>query len=452
MSKVFVLDTQKHPLNPVHPGRARMLLSLGKAAVFKRYPFTIILKSVIEQPEVRPLRMKIDPGSKTTGLALVNDTTGEVVFAAELSHRGEAIHKALDQRRSVRRGRRQRNTRYRPPRFANRKRRVGWMAPSLASRVVNVLTWVKRLSGLCPIGAISLELVKFDLQQMEHPEISGAEYQQGTLAGYEIRQYLLERWDRVCSYCGSKQVPLQVEHMQAKANGGTDRVSNLTLSCDACNQAKGTQDIGVFLADKPELLARLLAQAKAPLKDAAAVNTTRWALYERLKQESLPIECGSGGLTKFNRTQGNLPKAHWIDAACVGRSTPPLLQLAGVVPLYITATGHGSRQKCNVSDIGFPRSSPKGGKSVKGFQTGDMVKAVVLTGTKQGIYIGRVLVRASGSFDIRTRTGRVQGISYRFCKPAHRCDGYTYHKGAPDACTACRTQATSQGTRHSSPG
>jgi hypothetical protein len=166
-----------------------MLLTQGKAAVFKRYPFTIILMGVIEQPGVHPLRMKIDPGSKTTGLALVNDTTGEVVFAAELVHRGDAIQKALIQRRAVRRGRRQRNTRYRQPRFANRKRRVGWMAPSLESRVGNVLTWVRRLSGLCPIGAISLELVKFDLQQMEHPEISGAEYQQGTLTGYEIRQY-----------------------------------------------------------------------------------------------------------------------------------------------------------------------------------------------------------------------------------------------------------------------
>ena len=77
-------------------------------------------------------------------------------------------------------------------------------------------------------------------------------------------------------------MPLQVEHIQAKANGGTDRVSNLCLACDPCNQAKGTQDIRVFLADKPDLLARLLAQAKAPLKDAAAVNTTRWAVYKRL--------------------------------------------------------------------------------------------------------------------------------------------------------------------------
>ncbi|TMD63490.1 MAG: HNH endonuclease [Chloroflexi bacterium] len=430
MSNVFVLDTQKRPLDPVHPGRARILLAQGKAAVLKRYPFTIILKVVIEKPEVHPLRIKIDPGSQTTGLALVNDRTGEVVFAAELSHRGDAIKKALDQRRAVRRGRRQRRTRYRQPRFANRKRRAGWMAPSLESRVVNVLTWVKRLSGLCTISAISLELVKFDLQQMENPEISGVEYQQGTLFGYEIRHYLLEKWKRACSYCGIKEVPLQIEHIQAKANGGTDRVSNLTLACDSCNKAKGTQDIRVFLAEKPDLLARILAQAKAPLKDGAAVNTTRWALYERLKQEGLPIECGSGGLTKFNRTQRDLPKEHWIDAACVSTSTPSELQIAGIIPLLITATGHGNRQKCNVDEIGFPCSKPKGGKSVKGYQTGDIVRAVVTTGTKQGVYVGRVLVRASGSFDIRTNQGRVQGLSHRFCTPVHRSDGYSYQQGA----------------------
>ena len=185
-----------------------------------------------------------------------------------------------------------------------------------------MLTWVKRLTRLCPISAISLELVKFDLQQMENPEISGVEYQQGTLFGYEIRQYLLEKWDRACSYCGSKEVPLQVEHIQAKANGGTDRVSNLCLACDSCNKAKGTQDIRVFLADKPDLLARILAQARAPLKDAAAVNTTRWALYERSSKRVCPLSAAQVGLTKFNRTQRDLPKAHWIDAACVGRSTP----------------------------------------------------------------------------------------------------------------------------------
>ena len=98
MSRVFVVDAHRKPLNPVHPGRARLLLTQKKAAVFRRYPFTIILKTMPEHPEVHPLRLKIDPGSQTTGLALVNDATGEVVFAAELSHRGQAIKHAMDQR------------------------------------------------------------------------------------------------------------------------------------------------------------------------------------------------------------------------------------------------------------------------------------------------------------------------------------------------------------------
>jgi len=182
VSRVFVVDANKQPLPPMHPGRARVLLRQRKAAVFRRYPFTIILKSVPLSPEMHSLRLKIDPGSKTTGIALVNDTTGEVVFAAQLVHRADAIKKALDQRRAVRRGRRQRKTRYRKPRFANRRRRQGWLAPSLESRVGNVLTWAKRLMRLCPITAMSLELVKFDLQRMEYPEISGVQYQQGERA------------------------------------------------------------------------------------------------------------------------------------------------------------------------------------------------------------------------------------------------------------------------------
>ncbi len=430
MSKVFVVDTNKRPLNPVHPGRARILLAQGKAAVFKRYPFTLILKMACVLPEVEPLRLKIDPGSKTTGLAIVNDASGEVIFAAEVTHRGQAIKRALDKRRAVRRGRRQRKTRYRKPRWQNHKRPKGWLPPSLESRIANVLTWVTRLRKLAPIAALSQELVKFDLQQMDNPEISGLEYQQGTLAGYETREYLLEKWQRKCAYCQAQDIPLQVEHILARAKGGTDRVSNLCLACEKCNVAKGTQAIGVFLANKPDVLKRIQSQAKAPLKDATAVNTTRFALYERLKGLGLPVECGSGGLTKYNRVSRDLPKEHWLDAACVGQSTPTPLTVRGVSPLLITATGHGNRQMRNVNDLGFPISKPKGARRVKGFQTGDMVRAVVTSGTKQGVYIGRVLIRASGSFDITTRAGRVQGIHHRFCAPVHRSDGYSYTKGA----------------------
>ena len=430
MSKVFVVDTNKQPLNPVHPGYARLLLRQGKAAVYKRYPFTLILKTGAQCPKVEPLRLKIDPGSKVTGIALVNDASGEVVFAAHLEHRGTQIKKALDQRRGVRRGRRQRKTRYRQPRFLNRRRRQNWLAPSLESRISNIVTWGERLRRFAPISAISQELVRFDLQALEHPEINGVEYQQGTREGYEVREYLLEKWGRRCTYCDASGLPLQVEHIRSRAKLGGNRPGNLCLACEPCNLAKGTQDIRVFLIEQPELLKKILDQAQKPLKDSAAVNATRWALFERLKALALPVECGSGGLTKYNRTTRGLSKDHWIDAACVGKTTPEHLCLTGVAPQEITAKGHGCRQKCNVDDIGFPRSKPKGTKKVKGFQTGDLVRAVVTTGTKQGVYVGRVLVRASGSFDIQTKQGRVQGISHRFCTPLHRCDGYTYTRGA----------------------
>src|SRR2546425_5675012 len=136
---------------------------------------------------------------------------------------------------------------------------------------------------LGPITALSQELVKFDTQAMQTPGREGIQYQQGDHAGYEVRELLLERWNRQCAYCDRQQIPLQVEHIQSRARGGTDRLSNLTLACKACNQAKGRQDIRVFLQDQPERLERILAHAREPLKDAAALNATRWALYERLQ-------------------------------------------------------------------------------------------------------------------------------------------------------------------------
>ncbi len=204
-----------------------------------------------------------------------------------------------------------------PTQLSNRRRRTGTLPPSLESRVSSVLTWVRRLTRLCPVTAISQELVRFDIQALEHSDIEGVEYQQGQLAGYEVREYVLFKWNHQCAYCDAREVPLELDHIHPRSKHGTGRVSNLTLACHTCNQRKGDQDIRAFLREEPERLARLLAQVKTPLRDAAAVNTTRWALVERLKAFGLPVECGSGGCTKFNRTIRALPKAHWLDAACV---------------------------------------------------------------------------------------------------------------------------------------
>ncbi len=426
MSKVFVLDTNKQPLNPVHPGRARMLLSQGKAAIFRRYPFTVILKEEVLTPKIEPLRLKIDPGAKTTGLALVNDSTGEVVWVAELQHRGFQIRDALTSRRQLRRSRRNRKTRYRQPRFLNRTRPQGWLSPSLNSRVANILTWVKRLSSLCQVTAISQELVRFDTQQMQDAEISGIGYQQGSLAGYEIREFLLEKWNRTCAYCGAKDIKLEIDHVQPRSKGGSNRVSNLCLACVPCNQKKGNQEIKDFLKGLPDLLKQILGQAKRPLADTAAVNVTRWNLYEKLKETGLPVEVGTGGRTKYNRTIRGLEKTHYWDAACVGASTPEKLIASGIKPLLIAAKGHGTRQQCRTDKFGFAVRYCCRTKFHKGFQTGDIVKAVVTSGKKIGTYFGRVATRATGSFNILDKSGLVQGISHRYCKHIHKKDGYSY--------------------------
>src|SRR5262249_37049948 len=222
---------------------------------------------------VAPLRVKIDPGSRTTGIALLNDMTGELLWAMEVLHRGSVVHEALVQRRAVRRSRRGRTTRYRPPRFQNRGRPQGWLPPSLESRVHNILTWVERLRRLCPVGASRLEAVRFDAQLLQNPDLSGVAYQHGTLAGTEIREYLLLKWGYPCAYCKQQAPRWEVDHTIPRSRGGSDRPSNLALACKPCNDAKGTQTAAEF--GRPEVH----SQAKAPLRDAAAVNSTRRALH-----------------------------------------------------------------------------------------------------------------------------------------------------------------------------
>jgi len=423
MSKVFVLDTKKRPLVPTHPARARQLLKNGKAAVYRQYPFTIILKREVSCVDNQLLRLKIDPGSKTTGLAILNDRTGEVVWAAELQHRGQQIKKSLEKRRAIRRSRRYRKTRYREPRFNNRTRPKGWLPPSLMSRVYNIQTWVVRLRKYCPIKTISLELVKFDTQAMQNPEITGVEYQQGTLFGYEVREYLLEKFGRKCAYCGKENVKdLEIEHIIPKTRGGSNRISNLTLACQKCNLKKGLKTAEEF--GHPQVQ----EQAKKPLKDAIAINATRWKIYQQLQATGLPLECGTGGRTKYNRIKRKLKKTHWLDAVCVGESTPITIIVGGVQPFRICAIGHGNRQMCRVDKFGFPRTKAKQFKRVCGFQTGDMVKAIVPIGKNVGVYVGHVAIRTSKSFNLKTETGTIQGINYRHCYLLQHTDGYCYEE------------------------
>jgi 5-methylcytosine-specific restriction endonuclease McrA len=224
VNRVFVLDIGKKPLQPTHAAKARILLKEGKAAVYHGYAFTIILKYAVDKLAESHLRLKIDPGSRTTGIAIVNDKTKEVLFAAEISHRGHVVKQDLDKRCAIRRSRRDKKTRYRKPRFNNRRRKEGWLSPSLESRLGNIGTWVP-----------SHEI------RSDHGSVRGTRQ-----AGYEVKQYLLKKWGYECAYCPATDVPLEVEHIIPKSRGGADRVSNLTIACKECNRRKDNRTAAEF--------------------------------------------------------------------------------------------------------------------------------------------------------------------------------------------------------------
>lgn len=419
---VFVLDKQKKPLMPCTPRRARLLLTRKRAVVHRLSPFTIRLKDrSAQESALQPVVLKIDPGSKTTGLALARveaTEEGEVhhgLHLAELIHRGEEVRERLRKRAGYRRRRRSANVRYRPPRFLNRRRASGWLPPSLRSRIGNVLTWARRYQHWVPLVRIDVERVKFDTMVLQNPEIAGIAYQRGELLGWEVRSYLLEKFRRRCVYCSREQVVFELDHVRPRSRGGSDRVSNLVLACHACNEQKGNQTAAEF--GHPEVE----EDARKPLKDAAAMNATRYALCEALRSLDVPITTWSGGRTRWNRDRFGVEKAHCLDALCVG-------ELAGAKPgrhrtMAITAMGRGRYSRTNVNASGFPTGYLMRTKQIMGIKTGDRVRAVVPAGfAAHGTHTGRIAVRANRQF----RLGKVQGLPARFCRVLQLADGFDY--------------------------
>lgn len=422
MTKVFVLDKGGEPLMPTHPARARRLLASGKAAVHKRVPFTIRLKTR-SGGRVQPVRMKIDPGSKVTGIALVREGRDEavVLHLAELHHK-KGIKERLLRRSHRRRRRRVSNLRHRKPRFANRRRRKGWLPPSMEARVGHIASWVARYRKFLPVTGISVEVARFDTRKVRDPEVSGIEYLQGELLGYEVREYLLEKWGRRCAYCGIEKVPLQVEHVIPRSRGGSDRVSNLALACGSCNRKKGSATAAEF--GYPSVQAR----SRRPMREAAMMNATRNRIYQALIATGVPVESGTGGQTKYNRTRLGLGKEHVLDAVCVGASTPArVLGLEGTPVTSIGASGRGTYQRTQSDAFGFPTAYLIRRKRIHGFATGDLVRAQTRSGFQQGV----VVVRRSGYFDLKQNGKRAfRSIPARRFEMLQRFDGYTYESRA----------------------
>ena len=419
---VLVIDRQKQPCNAISAAYARILLFTKQAVIHKRFPFTIRLRNDNAVLKDRSYTVKLDPGSRTTGVAITDDQDS-VVMLAELEHRGHIIKKNLDSRRAIRRSRRQRKTRYREVRFLNRTKPEGWLAPSVKSRADNVINFIKKYNKLINIDRVMIENVSFDTAQMSSDSyLIGTDYQQGNLYNKNLRKFIFSKTKGRCSYCEEKAT--EIDHIVPRAKGGTNSTYNLTPACRSCNEKKSNLSLKEFgkLMNKDY---SKLEPKKLP-KDAAIVQSARNYMVKEISKLVPDTTTHESWITKYNRDQLGLTKQHYYDALSVGEIPTKFNFLTDKV-LIISAKGRGSRQMCRMDSYGFPRTSAKASKSVKGFQTGDIVKAVVPTGSKQGEYLGRVAVRSRGFFDIKTKSNLVKDIGYKFCRLLQRNDGYSYN-------------------------
>jgi 5-methylcytosine-specific restriction endonuclease McrA len=302
---VYVLNMRRQPLMPTTPRRAKLLLKDRKATVKGRCPFTIQLRYATGENK-QPIKLGVDIGFKN--IVFSAKTAKLEVISGTLTLRQD-VSKKIDEKRRYRRTRRDKLG-YRPPRFNNRKRPEGWLAPSIQHRFDTHIRLVHKIETLLPITFRKVEVANLDAHKMQKPEIKGVEYQHGTLQGYEVREYLLDKWKRKCAYCGKQDVSLQVEHVIPKSRGGTDRVSNLTLACKTCNVKKGDQTAEEF--GYPHIQ----QQGKKPLKATACLNNIRWKIVEQLGADHT-----YGYVTKYERNKLGLEKSHVNDAFVIAGGT-----------------------------------------------------------------------------------------------------------------------------------
>ena len=332
---------------PCHPARARKLLRNGRAVPHHiRGIFGIrLLDRNRAESAVQDIGLNIDPGSETTGFAVVaDDEKGQrtVLAAVELKHRAKAIKATMTTPRQHRRNRRGR-LRYRAPRFNNRRRKPGTLPPSMDSLRTDTMRLVRTLIQIFPISSISIERNKFYPQLMMNPGIKGVEYQRGTLFGWQLRAYILERDQGRCAYCRSRNVRLELDHVRPRATG-SDRVDNLVASCRDCNVAKASRPVEQFLADQPELLRQILQRLqRSNLASAAHVNAALPAIVRDLWQIGIPLSSTDAASVSWARQQLNVPKTHCYDAALQGRD---FTQRHGPVSSRTTNLNYSATRPC----------------------------------------------------------------------------------------------------------
>ena len=404
---VYVLDKYGHPLMPTERhGKVRRLLNSSKAKVIKRCPFTIQLMYE-SMTNTQDISLGVDAGSKHIGISAT--TTDKELYAADIELRNDIVE-LLSTRREARRARRNRNTRYRAPRFNNRKREDNWLAPSVRAKVVTHLKVVNGVQKILPVSKIIVEVASFDIQKFKNPNISGAEYQQGKqLNFWNVREYVLFRDGHTCQCCKgkSKDKILNVHHIESRKTGG-DSPDNLITLCETCH--KGYHNGTLKL---PKTIRRGMS-----FRDATFMGVMRWAFYNKLKELYPNVKMTYGYITKNTRIENDLPKEHYIDARCI--SGNPLARPLGYVYYQKKVRCHNRQIHKYKINKGGVRKNNQAEYKVKDFRLFDKVRYK----NKEYFVFGR---RNSGFFDIRNLQGEKVNkgsISYRKIKFLETSNGY----------------------------
>ena len=306
--KVYVQNKNGKPLMPCKPAKARHLLRDGKAEVVQRTPFTIRLKWDCEE-NTQKVRVGLDTGSKKAGISAVRKD-GEVLYQSEVHLRTD-IRSKMDRRRRYRRSRRSRKTRHREPKFDNRRRKEGWLPPSLKSKAESMVKAVKKVSEILPVEVVNVEIAPFDMHKVKDPDIEGDEYQNGELKGHtSVRQYVLYRDKHQCINCKKDDVPLQTHHIQPRSEGGTDKPSNMVSLCVECHEELHSGEI--------ELSKRSLKYWRnKEYRFASHVNSMKDHIVDELRKLFDDVKVIFGNMTKAARKKLGLEKSDVNDSIAV---------------------------------------------------------------------------------------------------------------------------------------
>ena len=305
--RVFVKNIRGESLMPCSQKKARILLKQNKAKIYKHNPFTIQLLYATGETK-QNCHIGVDTGSKYIGLAVTSED--KVLFKAAVELRQD-VKSNLDTRRMYRKSRRNRKTRYRKPRFLNRKKCDKWLPPSLQNRINHTYKWIDELCELVPNSKLHIEVGKFDTAKMINPGIQGVDYQQGQTYGfYNDRYFVFARDNYTCQCCGkSKDKILQTHHIKYRSNGGTDRVDNLITVCTDCHTSRNHQKGGVLY--KWQEQHKKVKQYKEP----PFMN----ALRKRIFSKYPTAEITYGYITTPKRKEAGLDKTHYNDAIVISR-------------------------------------------------------------------------------------------------------------------------------------